>query len=143
MAGFVLDERLAADTAAIGKLELCRCLLMNDRTYPWLILVPERADMRELHELDRGDRVLLMEEIVRAQLALQTIHKPDKLNVGALGNAVPQLHIHVIARFKTDAAGLRPVWGAVPPAPYDTAAQKAARDRIARELARSGPFAAI
>lgn len=143
MAGFVLDDRLAADTIAIGRLGLSRCLLMNDRTYPWVILVPERADVREIHQLERADRALLMEEIVRAQLALETIYKPDKLNVGALGNAVPQLHVHVIARFKSDAAGPRPVWGAVPTAPYDAVAQKTARDRISNELARSGPFAAI
>lgn len=143
MAGFVLDERLAADTAAVGKLELCRCLLMNDRTYPWLILVPERAGIREFHQLEQSDRALLMEEIVRAQRALQAVYKPDKLNVGALGNAVPQLHIHVIARFKSDAAGLRPVWGIAPAAPYEAAILKDARDRIANELARSGPFAAI
>ncbi|MSP88819.1 MAG: HIT domain-containing protein [Alphaproteobacteria bacterium] len=143
MAGFILDDRLAADTAAIGRLALSHCLLMNDCTYPWMILVPERADVREFHQLDRADRAVLMEEIVRAQLALQAIYKPDKLNVGALGNAVPQLHIHVIARFKTDAAGLRPVWGVVPAAPYNAAALKDARDRIAAELARSGPFAAI
>jgi diadenosine tetraphosphate (Ap4A) HIT family hydrolase len=143
MTGFALHAQLAADTVAIGRLRLCRCLLMNDRTYPWLILVPERADIREIHQLASADRALLVEEIVCAQLALEAIYKPDKLNVAALGNAVPQLHVHVIARFKGDPAGMRPIWGVVPTTPYEPDALKKAQGRIAAEIARSGPFAAI
>ncbi|MBM3601397.1 MAG: HIT family protein [Alphaproteobacteria bacterium] len=140
MPSFVLHEKLAADTSTVGRLKLSRCLLMNDRTYPWLILVPERADIREIHQLARDDRNLLMDEIVRAQQALEQLYKPDKLNVAALGNAVPQLHVHVIARFKSDPAGMRPVWGVVPVQQYPAEMLTETQGRIADALARSGPF---
>jgi diadenosine tetraphosphate (Ap4A) HIT family hydrolase len=141
MPSFALHEQLAADTRMVGRLKLSRCLLMNDRTYPWLILVPERPGIREIHELAPDDRTTLMDEIVRAQQALDAIYKPDKLNVAALGNAVPQLHVHVIARFKSDAAGMRPVWGVVPAQHYPAQLLEETKGRIADALARSGPFA--
>jgi len=121
---FALHPRLAADTLAVTRLELCRVLLMNDRRFPWLILVPERADMREIHELDRADRSLLIEEIARAAAAMETLYKAHKMNVAALGNSVPQLHVHVIARFTGDAAWPNPVWGRGAAEPY-------AEDRVA------------
>jgi diadenosine tetraphosphate (Ap4A) HIT family hydrolase len=98
-------------------------LLMKARQWPWLILVPRRPDIREIHDLDRSDRGRLIEEIARAGRALQTLYRPDKINVGALGNIVPQLHVHVIARFTSDPAWPRPVWGAVAPEPYDADGQ--------------------
>src|SRR3546814_7419022 len=101
---FVLHERLAADTAALADWPLCRVLLMNDQSWPWLILVPRRPDLKEIHDLDRDARAQLTEEICRASRALQTSFAPDQINVGALGNLVPQLHVHVIARFTTDPA---------------------------------------
>ncbi|MBU0726862.1 MAG: HIT family protein [Alphaproteobacteria bacterium] len=118
MTGFALHPQLAADTREIGQYGLCRILLMNDATYPWLVLVPERPDIREIHQLDAGDRGLLMDEIVRTTQALETLYTPTKLNVAALGNMVPQLHVHVIARFDSDAAWPGPVWGKVPATPY-------------------------
>jgi len=115
---FTLDERLRADTLEITRLRLSRVLLMNDRSFPWLILVPEREHIRELYDLDEKDRALLIEEIALASRIIRHLYKPDKINVGALGNLVPQLHIHVIGRFKSDRAWPGPVWGAGPAQPY-------------------------
>lgn len=117
---FEIDARLVADTIELTDLALCRVLLMNDARFPWLILVPKCAGLREIHELDEWQQAVLMQEVVRAQRALTRVFAPDKLNVGALGNVVPQLHIHVIARFRGDEAWPGPVWGrpgAMPHAP--------------------------
>ncbi len=108
---FVLHPTLAQDTVEVGRLPLCRVLLSKDRRFPWLILVPERESVREIHELPPADRAVLVEEIARASQALARLFGPDKLNVGALGNVVPQLHVHVVARFVNDAAWPGPVWG--------------------------------
>jgi len=115
---FTLDPRLAADTVELARWPLCRVLLMNDANYPWLILVPERPGLRDLDELAGTDRTAVMDEIARACSALRAMVKPHKLNVASLGNAVPQLHIHVIARFPSDPAWPKPVWGVVPAKPY-------------------------
>ena len=119
---FVLHERLAADSVALADWPLCRVLLMNDASYPWLILVPRRPNLKEIHDLESGPRAQLTEEICRASRALQSSVAPDKINVGALGNLVPQLHVHVIARFRSDAAWPAPVWGFRPSVPYESAA---------------------
>lgn len=116
MTDFQLDPTLDADTIPLGRLALCRVLLMNDARFPWLILVPERAGAAELIDLSGADRVLLMEEIATASHALKRTFDPDKLNVAALGNRVRQLHVHVIARFVSDQAWPGPVWSAPGPA---------------------------
>jgi len=108
---FILDPRLAADTHLVGDLDLSRVLLMDDARFPWLILVPRRANLRELTDLDTGDQQRLLAEIDRCARVLRTLEKPDKLNIAALGNVVAQLHVHVIARRANDAAWPRPVWG--------------------------------
>lgn len=108
---FALHPRLAADTVEVTRLLLCRVLLMKDRRFPWLLLVPERDGVREIAELPPVDRAELIEEIARASDVLTRLFQPDKLNVGALGNVVPQLHVHVLARFSTDPAWPGPVWG--------------------------------
>lgn len=108
---FMLDPRLVADTCVVGDLELSRVLLMNDARFPWLILVPRRAGLRELIELPRAEQQTLLDEINRCARVLQALEKPDKLNIAALGNVVAQLHVHVIARYANDAAWPRPVWG--------------------------------
>jgi diadenosine tetraphosphate (Ap4A) HIT family hydrolase len=108
---FALHPTLARDTVEAARLPLCRVLLMNDRRFPWLILVPERESLREIHDLSSADRSMLIEEIAHAGRVLIHLFQPDKLNTGALGNVVPQLHIHVVARFATDAAWPGPVWG--------------------------------
>jgi diadenosine tetraphosphate (Ap4A) HIT family hydrolase len=115
---FDLHPRIAADTMAITEWPLCRVLLMNDSTYPWLILVPRRDGAVEITDLEGAERHVLTDEIARASLALRRAFSPDRINVAALGNVVPQLHVHVIARFTGDAAWPRPVWGAVPTVPY-------------------------
>ncbi|TAN55562.1 MAG: HIT family protein [Magnetospirillum sp.] len=115
---FALHPRLAADTVTLADWPLCRVLLMNDSNYPWLILVPRRAGVSEITDLAAGDQPVLMAEIARASARLRTLTSPDRINVAALGNMVPQLHVHVIARFTTDAAWPRPVWGVVANAPY-------------------------
>ena len=108
---FALDPRLAADTHAIGALPFSELLLMDDARFPWVILVPRIAGARELIDLDEGDQRLLLGEIDRVARVLEAMLHPDKLNIAALGNVVPQLHVHVIARFATDAAWPNPVWG--------------------------------
>ncbi len=115
---FILHQRLAIDTIHLSHLHLCQVLLRNDSTYPWLILVPQRFEVGEIHELSATDRSQLMEEITNISKTMQTLFKPDKLNIGALGNIVPQLHIHIIARYQRDPAWPDPVWGATPPLPY-------------------------
>ena len=107
---FTLHPRLAADTIALGDWPLCRLLLMNDARFPWVILVP-RPDLREIHDLPPAERATLIEEIARTSAVMQRAFKADKMNVAALGNQVPQLHIHIIARFATDPAWPNPVWG--------------------------------
>lgn len=130
---FVLHERLEADTVFVTDWPLCRVLLLNDSNYPWLVLVPRRHGVVEVHELDQDDRHTLMEEMAEVARRLQNHTNAPKMNVAALGNVVPQLHVHVVARFTTDAAWPRPIWGVVPGAPYDPqslAAQVAALQRL-------------
>jgi diadenosine tetraphosphate (Ap4A) HIT family hydrolase len=115
---FELHPTLAADTVELVRWPLCRVLLMNDATYPWLILVPQRASVSEVHELAPADRGVLIEEVAAASERLASATGAHKINIGALGNVVPQLHVHVIARFRHDPAWPRPVWGAVPRTPY-------------------------
>lgn len=132
---FHLHEQLAADTAAVADWPLCRVLLMNDANYPWLILVPARPGISEVHHLSAQDRTLLVEEVARATDVVQRHFNADKMNVAALGNVVPQLHVHVIARFRTDAAWPRPVWGAAPARPYEADALREAVAAIRAALA--------
>jgi diadenosine tetraphosphate (Ap4A) HIT family hydrolase len=134
MPSFALDPRLDADTYPLGRLTLSRVLLMNDARYPWLILVPERADVTEIVDLDEADRRVLMDEITAASAALRQAHGPDKLNVGALGNRVPQLHVHVLARFVSDAAWPGPVWGVGEAVPYPPHMAGVVIDRLADAL---------
>jgi diadenosine tetraphosphate (Ap4A) HIT family hydrolase len=111
MDSFQLHARLAADTTDVADWALSRVMLMNDARYPWLILVPRRVGLVEIHELKHAERIVLIEEINRASLGLKTLTNAVKINVGALGNLVPQLHIHVVARKPGDAAWPGPVWG--------------------------------
>jgi diadenosine tetraphosphate (Ap4A) HIT family hydrolase len=123
---FTLHARLAADTEPVAELALCRVLLMKDARVPWLILVPRRPGLLELDDLPRPERALLMEEITLASDVLRRLYRPDKLNVGALGNLVPQLHVHVLGRYRSDAAWPGPIWGsgaAIPYAPEVLAAE--------------------
>lgn len=125
---FELDSQLASDTVELGLLGLSRVLLMKDANYPWIILVPERPAITELYELDEGDQLTLMREIAMLSQGMKQVFSADKMNVANLGNMVPQLHIHLIARFKNDPAWPGPMWGAVERKPYeeDALAQRVA-----------------
>jgi diadenosine tetraphosphate (Ap4A) HIT family hydrolase len=114
---FALDPRLAADTLEIATWPLSVVRLMNDRRFPWVVLVPARADAVEIVDLSPVDRAALIEEVARVSAVMRELFRPGKLNVAALGNVVPQLHVHVVARFPTDAAWPNPVWG-TPREPY-------------------------
>ena len=116
---FDLHPRLAGDCVLVTELALSKVLLMRDARYPWLILVPARPDLKEIHELDPDAQALLMTEIAQASRVLEALYHPDKINIGALGNLVPQLHIHVVAREIGDAAWPGPVWGAGEALSYD------------------------
>lgn len=118
MTSFALDPRLAADGLPLGRFALSRLLMMNDATYPWLILVPERPGISELFELAPADLAALTDETALIARMLKTLVGADKINVAALGNVVAQLHVHVIARFTTDPAWPAPVWGRAPASPY-------------------------
>ncbi|MFN7550613.1 MAG: HIT domain-containing protein [Pseudomonadota bacterium] len=133
MADFELHPRLAADTRLIGDLALCRVLLMDDARFPWLILVPRRPGLVELTDLADADATQLMDETRRAARALGAHCTPHKLNLGALGNQVPQFHLHAVARFPDDARWPQPVWGAGPAERYGNEAA-ARRIRAMRDL---------
>ena len=114
-----LHDRLKEDTIDIGDLPLSRVLVIKDAHYPWLLLVPRRPQIVEIIDLDEVEQAQLMTEISRVARALKDVTRCDKLNIAALGNMVPQLHVHVIGRRSTDAAWPRPVWGVAPPLAHD------------------------
>jgi diadenosine tetraphosphate (Ap4A) HIT family hydrolase len=118
-----LDPTLEGDTVAVGDLALTRVLLNDDANYPWLILSPQRPGLVELIDLDAPSRAQLMTEIAEVSRVLREVTRCDKLNVAALGNTVAQLHVHVIARFRSDAAWPNPVWGKAARKPYDNASR--------------------
>lgn len=115
---FILDTRLANDTWVIGDYPLCRLLLMSDASYPWFILVPRREAVSEIFQLSAEEQHVLWQEVTGLSETLKDTFRADKMNVATLGNVVSQLHIHVIARRKTDSAWPAPVWGHHPALPY-------------------------
>jgi diadenosine tetraphosphate (Ap4A) HIT family hydrolase len=108
---FQLHSRLQQDCVVVGHFELCRLLMMNDSQYPWFILVPQKAGITELYQLAQSDRQLLIEESSYLSENLADLFQADKMNVAAIGNLVPQLHIHHVVRYQTDKAWPAPVWG--------------------------------
>jgi diadenosine tetraphosphate (Ap4A) HIT family hydrolase len=130
-----LHPVLRADTVPLGDLLLSQALIATDANYPWLILVPRRAGVTELIDLDAADRAQLMDEIAAVSTALRKVTACDKLNVAALGNMVAQLHVHVIARRKNDAAWPKPVWGVEPARAYAPDALDRFHAALRRELA--------
>ncbi len=119
MADWSLHPQLERDTISLGDLSLTRVLLMNDANYPWVILVPRRPDVTEVIDLIEAEQARLMSEIAQVARVLRGVTACHKLNIAALGNAVPQLHVHVIARFRNDAAWPKPVWGVTPARGYE------------------------
>ncbi|MDD2770067.1 MAG: HIT domain-containing protein [Methylococcus sp.] len=115
---FVLHERLARDCFQLGRFPLCRLLLMNDSAYPWFILVPERAGIGEIFQLAEADRLQLLRESSDLAAALSGVYRPDKLNIAAIGNLVPQLHLHHVVRYRKDRAWPGVIWGRFDPVPY-------------------------
>ncbi len=139
---FSLDPRLAADTLPVGRFALSRLLLMNDATYPWLILVPERPGASELFDLAAADLAVLAAETSLVARMLKRLAGADKVNVAALGNVVAQLHIHVIARSAADPAWPAPVWGRAPARPYPAGEAAGMLDRLAAALDALAPASA-
>ncbi len=115
---FELHERLAADTHSLGQSALCDVRLMNDRTWPWIILVPAVSGIREIYQLTADQQMQLLKESSALSKGMMELFEGDKMNVAALGNMVPQLHLHHIVRFQDDPAWPGPVWGTQAPVPY-------------------------
>ena len=115
---FQLHERLQQDCISIGRLDLCHILMMNDSQFPWFILVPEIAGIQEIYQLSKAEQYLLTEESSYLAENLATLYRADKMNIAAIGNLVPQLHIHHIVRYQTDKAWPAPVWGKFAAVPY-------------------------
>ena len=128
-----LHPQLIADTHNVGDLPLSRLLIIQDANYPWILLVPRRPGVTEILDLGPAEQAQLMTEIARAGAALKEITACDKLNIAALGNIVPQLHVHVIARSTSDPAWPHPVWGRLKPRSYD----RVTLDRFAALLGRA------
>jgi diadenosine tetraphosphate (Ap4A) HIT family hydrolase len=113
-----IHPQLQADCIILGRFPLCHLLLMNDSNYPWFVLVPEREDITEIHQLDIADQHQLISESSTLSRCIEQLFDADKINIAALGNIVPQLHIHHIVRYRTDAAWPAPVWGKLAAIPY-------------------------
>lgn len=138
MSSFALNPRLEGDSYFVADLTLSTVRLMKDANYPWLLLVPQKSDLVEIIDLGDSDQLQLIREIAQMSRLLRSVTDCEKLNVGALGNQVSQLHVHVIARFRSDRSWPGPVWGTVPPEDYeaeqaDTLISRL-RDAIASEL---------
>ena len=118
-AEFSLHPQLANDCIVIGHFKLCQVLLMNDVQYPWFILVPQREGIQEIYQLSTDDQQQLWQESAIFAAAIQHLFNADKLNIAALGNMVPQLHLHHIVRYKSDVAWPKPIWGFKPAKSYD------------------------
>lgn len=131
-----IHPQLLADCILLGRFPLSRLLLMNDSNYPWFILVPDREGIREIYQLDEADRVQLLGESCALAEFLMRHFDGDKLNVAALGNQVPQLHLHHIVRYESDPAWPGPVWGRHPPVPYSADVIDAILARLARMKSR-------
>jgi diadenosine tetraphosphate (Ap4A) HIT family hydrolase len=132
-----LHPQLEKDCIRVGRFELCHLLLMNDANFPWCILVPDRDDITEIYQLAPAEQTLLMKESTLLSRCMVELFNPDKLNLAALGNIVPQLHIHHIARFRHDPAWPAPVWGHAPAKPYSFAEVKHMRRRLSACLSES------
>ncbi len=126
---FELHQQLLIDTSVVGHFELSLVLLHKDSNFPWCILVPMRSNVEEIRQLAQADQVQLLQESSRLVEVMEDLFAPDKMNIATLGNLVPQLHVHHVARYKTDPCWPQPIWGKVDVAPYTEIDQA---DRIQR-----------
>lgn len=131
---FQLHPRLAQDCFLVGQWPLSLLLLMNDSQYPWFILVPQRGDISEIYQLNTEDRQQLMLESCWLAEAMTDIYQPDKLNIANIGNLVPQLHVHHVARYQTDIAWPAPIWGKFPACAYSEEAAELQIQRMRSHL---------
>jgi diadenosine tetraphosphate (Ap4A) HIT family hydrolase len=136
---WTLHPLLDRDTLTIADLPLSRLLLSHDANYPWLLLVPRRPGASEIIDLDAADEAQLMSEIDTVSRALKAVTACDKLNVAAIGNVVPQLHVHIVARRRDDPAWPKPVWGAAPARAYDPAERERLLSALRREIGPEQP----
>ena len=116
---FVLHSDLQRDGIEIANLPLCRLLLCNDSNYPWFIMVPRRSDVKDIYQLEWQDQLQFLNESSAVSEILMQCFNGEKMNVAALGNMTPQLHIHHIVRFKNDPSWPKPIWGQLPLQPYE------------------------
>ncbi len=139
---FTLHPQLQADCIPLGRFPLCQLLLLNDANYPWFILVPEREAVSEIYQLSAEEQQQLMRESSQLAQRLVDRFKADKMNIAALGNVVSQLHLHHIVRYRHDPAWPAPVWGKVPPRPYNTEAVATLKQTLAEIMGNDfKPFA--
>ena len=131
-----IHKQLGKDCLLVGRFSLCHLLFMKDANYPWCILVPDRENISEIHQLKKSDQLQLMRESSALSAALEKTFSADKINIAALGNVVPQLHIHHIVRYRTDKAWPGPVWGAFRKKPYSKKSLQSAVDRLLKGLER-------
>ncbi|MGR4070211.1 HIT domain-containing protein [Halomonas sp. LR3S48] len=134
MSSVLLDERLVRDSYPVTELPLCQLRLMDDTRFPWLILIPRRAEVSEVFDLDEADRQQLWREASEVGRMLKALSLADKINVANLGNVVSQLHVHVVARRRDDEAWPGPVWGQGQPQPYDMNGLAGMRDHLLARL---------
>ena len=135
---WLLHPQLEHDTTPVGDLALSRVLAIDDADYPWLILVPRRAGLTEIADLGGDDASRLMAEITQTSGILKAVTRCDKLNIGAIGNIVPQLHIHIVGRRKDDPLWPKPVWGHATPRPGDAQAFARFVDTVRDRLGMPG-----
>jgi len=140
---FTLHPQLEKDTTHIGDFPLCKVLLSRDDSVPWLILVPKVENLREIHHLPMEQQQQFLVESQQVSKALETLFSPDKLNLGALGNMVPQLHIHHVARFTSDIAWPGPIWGSAAGRYREETAQAELAQKITKQLTKEGLFQSV
>ncbi len=129
-----IHPQLLQDCLLLGRFSLSYLLLMQDANYPWFILVPDREDVSEIFQLSDEDQIQLTKESAVLSGVLKEQFAADKLNIAALGNIVPQLHVHHVVRYRNDAAWPAPVWGVLPARPYDAGQQQELIEKIRLRL---------
>jgi len=134
---FQLHPRLEQDCVPVGRFRLCRLLMMNDSRFPWFILVPELTGVSEIYQLDQPDRQRLTEESSYLAEKLAALYRADKMNIAAIGNLVPQLHIHHVVRYRGDNVWPAPVWGKLAAVPYT---EQQVIENLARVKERLGDY---